>query len=63
MGLAFFLGFMWFGAALGADYPAKPVTLVIQYPAGGSTDMTIRALVSGIKSQFGQPIIIENKGG
>ncbi len=54
---------MWVGAAVAADYPTKSVTLIIPYPAGGSTDVTIRALVSGVKSQFGQPIIIENKGG
>jgi tripartite-type tricarboxylate transporter receptor subunit TctC len=49
--------------AAAADYPEKPITLVIQYPAGGSTDVTGRALANGAKKYLGQPIICENKSG
>ncbi|MGA2954852.1 MAG: tripartite tricarboxylate transporter substrate binding protein [Thermodesulfobacteriota bacterium] len=49
--------------ALASDYPAKPITLVIPYPAGGSTDVTGRVLATAAKRYFGQPIIVENKGG
>lgn len=49
--------------AAAADYPDKPITLVIQYPAGGSTDATARALANGAKKYLGQPIICENKSG
>ncbi len=65
--------FAWIGAAvfilalitpaIAQDYPTKPINLVIQYPAGGSTDLTGRALANAAKKYLGQPIICENKAG
>jgi tripartite-type tricarboxylate transporter receptor subunit TctC len=49
--------------ALAAEYPTKPINLVIQYPAGGSTDLAARALANGAKKFLGQPVICENKAG
>lgn len=49
--------------ALAAEFPTKPITLVIPYPAGGSTDLTGRALANTAKKYLGQPIIVENKSG
>ncbi len=49
--------------ALAADFPAKPVSFVIPYPPGGSTDLTGRALATAAKSYLGQPVICENKSG
>jgi tripartite-type tricarboxylate transporter receptor subunit TctC len=46
-----------------ADYPTKPINLVIQYPPGGSTDLTGRALANGAQKTLGQPLICENKSG
>ncbi len=46
-----------------AEFPTKPVTLVIPYPAGGSTDLTGRALAVAAKQYLGQPVICENKSG
>jgi len=45
------------------DYPTKPINLVIQYPAGGSTDLTARALALAAKKSLGQPLVCENKSG
>ncbi len=45
------------------DFPTKPITFVIPYPAGGSTDLTGRALANAAKKYLGQPIICENKSG
>ena len=45
------------------DFPTKPITLVIPYPAGGSTDLTGRAMSNAAKNYLGQPVICENKGG
>ncbi|HXZ36678.1 MAG TPA: tripartite tricarboxylate transporter substrate binding protein, partial [Thermodesulfobacteriota bacterium] len=42
-------------SAFAAEYPTKPINLVIQYPAGGSTDLTARALANGAKKYLGQP--------
>lgn len=45
------------------DYPAKPISFILPYPAGGSTDLTTRALANAAKKYLGQPVIIENKPG
>jgi hypothetical protein len=57
------LAVYWGISAFASDYPAKPITLVIPYPAGGSTDLTGRALANAAKKYLGQPIIVENKSG
>lgn len=45
------------------SYPSKPITLVVAYPAGGSTDLTGRTLGAELSRQLGVPVIIENVGG
>jgi tripartite-type tricarboxylate transporter receptor subunit TctC len=45
------------------DFPTKPISLIIQYPAGGSSDLTARALANGTRKYLGQPMICENKAG
>jgi len=47
----------------GQDYPNKPITLIIPYPPGGSTDLTARPLAMGAGKYLGQPMIGENKPG
>ena len=54
--------------ALGAqaqtsDFPVKPIKLVIAFPAGGPTDITMRALADNAGRILGQPVIVENKPG
>jgi tripartite-type tricarboxylate transporter receptor subunit TctC len=49
--------------AIAAEYPTKPISFVIPYPAGGSLDATGRALTNAAKEILGQPIICENKSG
>ena len=49
--------------AAAADYPTKPINLVIQYPPGGSTDLTGRALANAAQKHLGQPLVCENKSG
>jgi tripartite-type tricarboxylate transporter receptor subunit TctC len=46
-----------------ADFPTKPVTLIVPYTAGGSADVTMRALAETTKKYLGQPVIIENRPG
>lgn len=48
---------------MAADYPTKPISLIIPFGAGGSTDLTGRALFNAAKEYLGQPIIAENKAG
>jgi tripartite-type tricarboxylate transporter receptor subunit TctC len=49
--------------ALAQSFPAKPVTMIVPWPAGGSTDQVMRALGQATEKYLGQPIIIENKAG
>ena len=44
-------------------FPNKPIKLVIAFPAGGPTDITMRALADGASKALGQPVIVENKPG
>src|SRR3989442_13671810 len=44
-------------------YPAKPVRMVIGFPAGGPADIFGRSLGQGLSADFGQPVIVENISG
>ncbi|MGJ7496943.1 tripartite tricarboxylate transporter substrate binding protein [Variovorax sp. RT4R15] len=50
-------------AAWAQAFPAKPIKLVIAFPAGGPTDITMRQLADNASKILGQPVIIENKPG
>ncbi|HLV27748.1 MAG TPA: tripartite tricarboxylate transporter substrate binding protein [Burkholderiaceae bacterium] len=45
------------------EFPSKPLTLVVPYSAGGSTDATARLVAEGLSKKIGQPVIVENKPG
>ena len=45
------------------DYPTKPITLIVPWPAGGSTDISMRAIADSASKVLGQPIVIDNKAG
>ncbi|MET0631291.1 MAG: tripartite tricarboxylate transporter substrate-binding protein [Xanthobacteraceae bacterium] len=44
-------------------YPSRPVTMVVPFPAGGSTDTIGRVMADGMRGSLGQSVIIENVGG
>src|SRR3954467_7577603 len=44
-------------------YPTRPVTLVVPFPAGGSTDLVARLVASKMTGVLGQQIIVDNRGG
>lgn len=50
-------------AAFAQSFPAKPIKLVIAFPAGGPTDITMRSLADNAGKILGQPVIVENKPG
>lgn len=46
-----------------AAYPDKPVTNIVPFPPGGSTDMLARFMTQKMADKLGQPVIVENKPG
>ena len=44
-------------------YPTKPVTIVVTLAAGGAADVIARALAQRLTEEWGQPVVVENKGG
>ena len=45
------------------DYPTRPVTLIVPWPAGGTTDVALRALATATEKYLGQSIVVENRAG
>ena len=50
-------------SALGQAYPAKPLRMIVPFPAGGPADIFGRGLAQGMAAELGQPVVIENVSG
>lgn len=50
-------------AAAAASYPDRAVTIVVPFPAGGTTDVLARHLGKALSEKWGKPVVIENKSG
>ncbi len=53
----------WAGSAQAQSFPARPVTLIVPWAAGGTTDIGMRALAAATEKHLGQSIVIENRPG
>ena len=50
-------------AAEPPPYPSRPITLIVPWPAGGATDISMRILADLAARQLGQPVVVENRPG
>ena len=56
-------GLMQTAPALAQAWPSRPVTMVVPFTAGTTSDVIARSLAQELHQKLGQPFIIENKGG
>ena len=63
MALAACATFATSGAQAQGDYPAKPIRLIVPYPAGGGTDTIARLIGTQLGQRWGQAVVVENKPG
>ena len=60
--LALLSGFGW-AAENASNYPSRPITLLLAYPAGGLADVVARIITEPMSKSWGQPIVVEPKPG
>src|SRR5262245_19138342 len=49
--------------AQAANWPTKPITIIVPFPAGGGTDAFARPLSAALTKQLGHQVVIDNRGG
>ena len=54
---------LWCALAVTQEYPAKAVTVIVPFPAGGPTDQVARQLAAKFNEKLGQPFVVENVTG
>ncbi|HVD85300.1 MAG TPA: tripartite tricarboxylate transporter substrate-binding protein [Bradyrhizobium sp.] len=53
----------WSGAAFAQDYPKRPITMIVPFAAGGTSDVIARTVAEQMGATLHQPIVIENVAG
>lgn len=61
--LALGAAMLWAPGAQAADYPNRPVMMMVPYPAGGASDAIARLVAPPVSKTLGQPVLVENLGG
>lgn len=60
---ALILGAAMLGGTAAAQYPDRPVNMVVPFSAGGPTDTVARSLAEAMRPTLGETVVVENKGG
>ena len=55
--------FIWPAWSFAADYPSRPVRLIVPFPPGGAADIVARGLSPRLGTQLGQQIVVDNRPG
>src|SRR5256885_1128083 len=58
-----FAAFLLAPAAVAQNFPAKPIRMIVPWPAGGTVDGVARVIGPSLSSGLGRPIVVENKAG
>ncbi len=53
----------WARASARSGFPDRPLTVVVPYPAGGITDIYVRAVTNELGRELGQPVVVDNRTG
>ena len=61
--LAALVGTLLVPSAWGQSYPARPIRVIVAYPAGGANDIVARTVGQKMSELLGQPIVVDNRGG
>ena len=61
--LAYSVTFGGLSPSLGQSFPDRPITLIVPFAAGGSTDLVARVVATKMSSDFGKQVVVENVGG
>lgn len=61
--LTFLVLLISFSLAMAQDYPSRPITLIVQFSAGTTTDIIARRLAEEVSKTLGQPVVCVNKAG
>lgn len=61
--MAALAGLGWAGGARAADFPSRPIRLVVPFAAGGLTDAIARSVAEALRGELDRPVVVENKPG
>lgn len=61
--VVFAAAYIFFSVCANADYPERPIRLVIEFPAGGAADAVARRIGAKLTERLGQQVVVENRSG